>query len=155
MPRGSKPGERRGGRKKGTPNKLTQDVMAKLEALGCDPIEGMARIALGEARCFVCVDGQVTRAQFLELSGLRAPANWAEKPTDEVDAESTEMVTCPRCGGSGEAMVDTKQRGEMFKELAQYVAPKRKAVEHSGGIDLNHLTDDELDREIAALTGKK
>lgn len=26
MPRGSKPGERRGGRQKGTPNKLTRDV---------------------------------------------------------------------------------------------------------------------------------
>jgi hypothetical protein len=26
MPRGSKPGERRGGRKKGTPNKITRDV---------------------------------------------------------------------------------------------------------------------------------
>lgn len=32
MPRGSKPGERRGGRKKGTPNKITQTVKAAFEA---------------------------------------------------------------------------------------------------------------------------
>jgi hypothetical protein len=35
-----------GGRKKGTPNRLTRDVSERLEALGCDPIEGMARIAM-------------------------------------------------------------------------------------------------------------
>lgn len=43
--RGSKPGERRGGRKKGTPNKATQAVQEKLQAMDCDPIEGMAEIA--------------------------------------------------------------------------------------------------------------
>ena len=38
-----------GGRKKGTPNKATLSVAEKLEALGCDPIEGMARIAMDES----------------------------------------------------------------------------------------------------------
>ncbi len=37
-----------GGRKKGTPNKATRTIAEKLEALGCDPIEGMARIAMDE-----------------------------------------------------------------------------------------------------------
>jgi len=48
-----------GGRKKGTPNKATQTVAEKLDALGCDPFEGMARIAMNEknpievrARCY-------------------------------------------------------------------------------------------------------
>ncbi len=48
-----------GGRQKGTPNKATQTVAEKLDALGCDPIEGMARIAMNEknpvevrARCY-------------------------------------------------------------------------------------------------------
>jgi hypothetical protein len=49
----------------------------RLEALGCDPLEGMARIAMGENA---------------ELS----------------------------------------IRAQMYKELAQYVAPKRKAVEVTG-----------------------
>ncbi len=49
MPQGAKPGERRGGRQQGTPNKRTLAVTEKLEALGCDPIEGMARITMDEA----------------------------------------------------------------------------------------------------------
>jgi hypothetical protein len=35
-----------GGRKIGTPNKRTVEIAARLEELGCDPIEGMARIAM-------------------------------------------------------------------------------------------------------------
>ncbi len=65
-----------GGRQKDTPNKATQDVAARLKELGCDPIEGMATLALD-------------------------PNNTAEL------------------------------RGRMFAELAQYIAPKRKAVEHA------------------------
>jgi hypothetical protein len=37
-----------GGRARGTPNRATRTVAEKLEALGCDPIEGMARIAMDE-----------------------------------------------------------------------------------------------------------
>src|SRR5829696_6196646 len=77
MPRGAKAGERRGGRQRGTPNKKTQTVADTLAELGCNPIEGMAKIAMDEQA---------------EL-GLRA---------------------------------------QMYKELAQYVAPKRKAVEVTG-----------------------
>ena len=29
-------------------------------------------------------------------------------------------------------------RGRMYSELAQYIAPKRKAIEHSGGVNVNH-----------------
>jgi hypothetical protein len=73
---GSKPGERRGGRQKGTPNKATQSVKELLDSLGCDPIEGMALV-------------ETDQSAPLEL----------------------------RC--------------KMFQELAQYVVPKRRAVEHS------------------------
>ncbi|MGE3992929.1 hypothetical protein [Pseudorhodoplanes sp.] len=64
------------GRKAGTPNKRTKTIEEKLEAMGCDPIEAMARLAMDEN----------------ESSTLRFAA---------------------------------------LKELAQYVAPKRKAVEVS------------------------
>ena len=70
-------GNKTGGRKKGTPNKRTQEVTDKLASLDCDPIEGMAKIAADEQN-------------------------------------SPEL------------------RGRMFSELAQYIAPKRKAIEHSG-----------------------
>ncbi len=64
------------GRKVGTPNKRTKTIEEKLEAMGCDPIEAMARLAMDEN----------------EPTALRFAA---------------------------------------LKELAQYVAPKRKAVEVS------------------------
>lgn len=79
MPKGAK----YGGRVKGTPNKNTQDIQAKLDALGCDPITGMAEIA-AEAR----------------TAG------------------------------------DFNLAGQMYKELAQYIAPKRKAVEVQGDVTL-------------------
>ncbi len=75
---GSRP--KTGGRQKGTPNKATLDVVEKLAKLGCDPLAGMAKLALDESN------------------------------TPEL-------------------------RGKMMAELAQYVAPKRKAIEHSGDVD--------------------
>lgn len=44
MPRGSKPGERRGGRKKGTPNKRTMAERAALAASGLSPLEYMLSV---------------------------------------------------------------------------------------------------------------
>ena len=80
MPVGRKPGTpKTGGRKKGVKNKATQDVIEKLEAMGCDPIQGMAEIA-----ALARNDGDLALA------------------------------------------------GSMYKELAQYVAPKRKAIEVTG-----------------------
>lgn len=76
MPRGSKPGEHRGGRAKGTKNHQTVDIEEKLKQLGCDPLIGMAMIAMDE------------------------------KTTPELS-------------------------GRMYAELAQYLHPKRKAIEHS------------------------
>jgi len=84
MPRGAKPGERRGGRAKGTKNRGTLEVEEKLRKLGCDPITGMALIAMG------------------------------------IDAQ----------GNSIDASIDLKAK--MLAELAQYILPKRKAVEHTG-----------------------
>ena len=39
-------GFKTGGRAKGTPNKRTLEVMLRLKNIGCDPIEGMARLAM-------------------------------------------------------------------------------------------------------------
>ena len=49
MPRGSLPGERRGGRAPGTPNRATAEVSDKLAALGFDPIAAMVAIATDPA----------------------------------------------------------------------------------------------------------
>jgi hypothetical protein len=69
-----------GGRTKGTPNKKSEALLRKLEKLGCDPIEGLAKIAL---------------------------------------APETKLDLKVRC----------------YAELAQYVYPKRKAVDLGGQDD--------------------
>lgn len=73
-----------GGRVKGTPNKKTEAVMERLAELQCDPIEGMALIAMN-----------------------------ADNPPE--------------------------LRGRMYAELAQYVAPKRKAIEQTTDITINYV----------------
>lgn len=66
-----------GGRKPGVPNKKTAEVRELLLSLKCDPITGMARIAMN-----------------------------SKNPPE--------------------------LRGRMYSELAQYMWPKRKAIEVSG-----------------------
>jgi 4'-phosphopantetheinyl transferase EntD len=43
--RGANPGERRGGRKKGTPNKSTADIKALAQKHGPEMIEGLVNLA--------------------------------------------------------------------------------------------------------------
>jgi len=43
---GAAKGERRGGRAKGTPNKATKNIQDMLRDMNCDPIEGLARLAV-------------------------------------------------------------------------------------------------------------
>jgi hypothetical protein len=45
MPSGSRPGERRGGRKPGVPNKATRDVKALAQEYSPQAIEGLAGLA--------------------------------------------------------------------------------------------------------------
>jgi hypothetical protein len=78
-------GLKTGGRKAGTPNKRTLDVIERLDELGCDPIEGMAKIALD--------------------------------PQNPIEL-----------------------RARMFSDLAQYVAPKRRAVDHSASDGTGNVT---------------
>lgn len=78
---------------KGTPNKTTVDIAEKLRKIGCDPLLGMARLAMN-----------------------------TKNPKE--------------------------LRGRMYAELAQYVAPKRRAIEHSTDVPtlealLGRLSDPE------------
>jgi len=71
-----------GGRAKGTPNRRTQNIVEKLEALGRDPIAVLAHIAMNKKKKL----------------GVRKD-------------------------------VPVELRAQTYKELAQYVAPKRRAAE--------------------------
>lgn len=48
MPRGSKPGERRGGRQKGIPNRKTAETVARIEESGLTPLDYMLGILRDE-----------------------------------------------------------------------------------------------------------
>jgi hypothetical protein len=73
-----------GGRQKGTQNKATSSVTEQLDALGCDPIAGMVKLA-------------------------------------ELSMEAKDYAMAFQC----------------FKELAQYKAAKRKAIEVTGELGLD------------------
>jgi hypothetical protein len=73
-----------GGRQKGTPNRATQDVAEKIAALGCDPIEGLAKIAMDgknsaelRARCYMDL------AQYVHPK--RKPVDVAMQPPTEMN----------------------------------------------------------------------
>lgn len=107
-------GAKTGGRAKGTPNKATGSVQELLQRLRCDPFEGMARIANGDVPCGVCHG--TGRTKFQPARGL----------------ERLKERTCESCYGSGKERLSPELRAKMYAELAQYVAPKRKAVEMTG-----------------------
>jgi hypothetical protein len=83
----------------GCPNKVKMDVEAKLSAMDCNPIEGMARIARMAETAFADNLKELNDGVEVQIPGLYK---------------------------------DLALAGSMYKELAQYVAPKRKAIEHTG-----------------------
>jgi len=106
--RGATKGE---SRRKGIPNKKSVEIADKLAALGCDPIEGMARIARDCEDAFASRLAELNNGENVEIPGLYK---------------------------------DLTLAGQMYKELAQYVAPKRKAVEMSvsGSLYPSELLDE-------------
>lgn len=67
MPRGSRPGERRGGRKKGTPNKRTVILGSAKEAMlqeGCNPLVILAKAANGEIKSDLRVKAAAELAKY-------------------------------------------------------------------------------------------
>lgn len=72
---GSKPGERRGGRKTGTPNKLTASIKAAIEA-SFDQVGGakyLARMAMEQPAAYMTLLGKVLPTQ-TDLTVKTTPA---------------------------------------------------------------------------------
>lgn len=72
-------GRKTGGRTKGTPNRRTAEAAALLNSLGCDPLEGMARIALDTGNP-VALRGRM----YAEL----AQYVYSKRRAEDVDADS-------------------------------------------------------------------
>ena len=129
MGRGAKPGERRGGRKKGTPNKITLEVKETLDALGCNPMELSARIALGEE-----LDGPHPA-----LTLLHKFADKLAKLEDKGGAVTPELIEELRAlvdDNLTSGYVPLELRSKHIADLMQYAHPKRKPVDHAGSSDL-------------------
>jgi len=109
--RGPRPGApRKAGRSTGTPNKKSQLVAERIAATGLDPITAMCIIALSKDPCPLCdTKGKIV-----------------------VNKKS---VTCPECLGRGRRLASLELKSQVCKELAQYMAPKRKAIEVSSDPD--------------------
>lgn len=118
-----------GGRAKGTPNRRTQDIQEKLERIGCDPIRGMAEIALNRLPCGVCRGELKTKYKLPD--GTHTPECRAANSVT-CSCDGIGIRVCMSCYGSGWEACSPELRGKMYAEIAQYVLPKRKAIEHSG-----------------------
>jgi len=73
-----------GGRKKGTPNKATLAVAEKLAAVGCDPVQMLARIAMEERQ----ETGHRIRA-LIELCSYLYPKRAPVPELTQTDSQAT------------------------------------------------------------------
>jgi hypothetical protein len=102
-------GRKTGGRQQGTPNKRTQEVSERLAELGCDPIEGMALIAMDESN-----SPELRGRMFAELAAYVAAKRRAVEVTSPVEAEPTkEVILLAEALSPGE-LLDLHQKLEAF-----------------------------------------
>jgi hypothetical protein len=81
-------GNKTGGKIAGTPNRKTQEISALLESLGCNPIQGMAQIAMNEAH-----SPELRGRMFAELAQYVAAKRKAvELPTAPVAPQQSKLV---------------------------------------------------------------
>ena len=104
--RGSKPGERRGGRARGTPNRRTLFLEERLEELNCDPIGYMAQVMMDEE-----AHPQVRFSAAKELAQYIAPKRKAIEVTAE-DSETDIPLIRVHWGRSDEPSADGHANGE-------------------------------------------
>ena len=85
--RGSAPGERRGGRAKGTPNRQTQLVRDRLAELNCDPVQGLVKIATDPSNT-----PELRAKVYADLLAFSAPKPKAIELTAGEMAEPQELI---------------------------------------------------------------
>lgn len=125
-------GVRYGGRKKGTPNKITLDLIANLKAEGFDPA---AKLIETHALAMI---------EFQRASDIH----------DAIQSKRIDYKMIPLSHDSASAYLTVAQNA--CKELMKYSYPQRKAVEHSGkdGVDLFQSFNDMV-RNVVAKGGLK
>jgi hypothetical protein len=134
MPRLQK-GERHpgAGRKPGQPNKSTWKIEEILRAKNCNPHEVMMDIMLGNVECNKC-RGKLKTAYVLPdgTHTKECKQNQEETGIPDCICNGIGERECQSCNRSGYEHITPELRGKMAAELAQYISPKRKAIEHTG-----------------------
>jgi hypothetical protein len=102
-------GAKTGGRQKGTPNRLTTTVRETLEEMGCNPIQGMARIAMNpkaslelQGRMYAeLAQYEYPKRKAIEHSGpAGAPIGVSVSATDEFTSRIISLATRLRASGT-------------------------------------------------------
>lgn len=95
-------GKKTGGRKPGTPNRRTVELAERLEAFGCDPVAGMAQIAMDPRN-----PPELRGRMYAELAGYLYPKRKAvEMRTDDGPSVVFQINTDPPSVTSASSKVD-------------------------------------------------
>lgn len=145
-----------GGRQPGTPNRTTAVLAERLEALGCDPLELSAKIALGQE-----LDGPHPK-----LKDFRALLATLFKALEDADIPNKARTALVGIADLVEdhltrGYVPTELRSKHIADLMRYVWAPRKAIEVTGAdgtpliptIDTAKLSTAAL-RELAAAVSE-
>ena len=117
-----------GGRQKGAVNKVQANAQVLLDSMGCNPIQGMARIAQGDVQCLACSGKKKAICPDCKngCDGICKACNGKKK------------IECLNCHGTGSEPISLNLRAAMLKELANYYSPKLSATKIDGSIAVDH-----------------
>lgn len=103
MPRGSKPGERRGGRQKGTPNKATADIREAAQQYSAQALEVLVNVATtgeSEAAKVAAANAILDRAHGKPKQSVDVDATVAKRIIDMTEEELLAIAAGSGAGGS-------------------------------------------------------
>ena len=130
MPRGSAPGERRGGRQKGTLNKRTVEMLAEIEAGGEMPLAYMLRVMRDES---------VPMAGRMEAAARAAP--YCHAKLANVELTAAVQVEQP----IDFSMLDTEERQQLRAMLERRRGPVPVRLGDDAGVRALPSSDEDLE----------
>lgn len=105
-----------GGRKKGTPNKVTLSVRERIAELGGDPVLYLVKTMNNDIPCVTC----------------RGTGRTEFQPGTAADGEDPSDRRCQSCWGRKKERIAPAASQSAAEKLMGYIAPTLKAIEHTG-----------------------
>jgi hypothetical protein len=134
-------GKKTGGRQKGTINKKSQDLQAKLAHLKCDPVAILAHIATRQIPCGTCIDRRqrpTGKTHYRLPEGSHAAGCKAKIDAPDIPCTCAGIGerVCESCFGTKWERISVQDMGNAAGRLAKMVVPELKAIEMSGQVDI-------------------